>query len=575
MKKLVWLMLLCLCLCSAAAHAAFDPKAMAIDSLTEVYGYTLEEAEAFRFVDDNAGTLIFYPAEHPTYAYFMTYNANGFIGLESPFHVNFSGYPGEGAIRDFLRNAQANQWFTHWTAEARTATQAMLNDCCITPARQLALALMQDDVPAGQLIQGFFSSCFGDEMNWPEAVTEWRNDLLAQNGAEPFPLSLTPAEGIYSYVLPHGIRYSETTVCEFKGAVPDVLQAVFQAEPHLEGWTCLTGAMFTTENVSNYGPYTGYALAAFEKDSQRLLVALDLINGQWSVYPIGTNALYQDPSLELSITGSEQDITCLIRYDSDNGVQTFRVSLTNPTTETYGHCMLVLIRSYSAVSASGQDRLSIDLDSSSYDCWDFVEQHGDTRTSTKVSVKYPIFLGLRDIEDFPITAAQAQAMASPLPEGYVMANSVHLRKDHSSHSADLGTLQGGTLLPVLGTVPGDPYDWIQTELGLLKGYVCQMYTSLTDSPTGTITNEYPLAIAQARNHLQLKNGTGLFAGTVQELAAGTQMRIIMENGSWFYVVVPREGHKDPWLMDTEGTYGFVKKTDVETGALAIQLDWKN
>ena len=52
------------------------------------------------------------------------------------------------------------------------------------------------------------------------------------------------------------------------------------------------------------------------------------------------------------------------------------------------------------------------------------------------------------------------------------------------------------------------------------------------------------------------------------------MRVIMEKDDWLYVVVPREEYHDTWMMDVNGTYGYVKKSDVSIGTLEIQLDWQ-
>ena len=69
----------------------------------------------------------------------------------------------------------------------------------------------------------------------------------------------------------------------------------------------------------------------------------------------------------------------------------------------------------------------------------------------------------------------------------------------------------------------------------------------------------------------LKNGTGLFAGTVASFPAGTKMHVVMEDGDWLYVDVPR-GEME-YLMDPEGTFGYVKKEDVLMASMICMLDW--
>lgn len=574
MKKSTWVLLICLCLIATVTHADYDPKQAAISSLTEVFGYTVEEADAFCFEDDGVQKLTYYQPEHPEWAYTLIYNAQGSISWEMPFHSNYSSYPGENSVRWFLRQAQEGQWFTRWNEENRSNAQTALINGDISPDRQLSIALSQNDVAADQLIQAFFTSCYGPEQNWPKAVSGWRDEVLDQYGVTLSRTTAIPEKGTVEYVIPHGITYSETTVCEFKGEVPEELQTVFQAEPRLNGWKCITGVMFTIpENpLSNY---SGCGVAAFEKDGERLLVGFEQTMGQWILYPIGTNALYQDPALELSITGANQNgQTYIIRYDGADGMQAFAFSINNPTGDVWGHAFLCSLKSYEAISADGVDRVSINCDHIRDNEWDFIEQHGDETISETVVTYYPVWMGILDIKDFPRSIALARKTTSPVPEGYVMAGSVHLRKDHSSHSADLGTLQPGTLLPVLDTVPGDPHPWIRTSIGQLKGYVCAEYTTDNVGSTININTSYPMPVAVTKKPVELKNGTGWFAGTVQQLSEGTWMRVIMEKDDWLYVVVPREEYHDAWMMDADGTYGYVKKSDVSIGALEIQLEWQ-
>ena len=83
----------------------------------------------------------------------------------------------------------------------------------------------------------------------------------------------------------------------------------------------------------------------------------------------------------------------------------------------------------------------------------------------------------------------------------------------------------------------------------------------------------PLPVAMCRNTVRLKSGTGLFSPTVSELAAGTKMHIILDQNAWLYVVVPRDERTSDWLMDADGTYGYVKKADVVIAAMESQLEW--
>ena len=47
--------------------------------------------------------------------------------------------------------------------------------------------------------------------------------------------------------------------------------------------------------------------------------------------------------------------------------------------------------------------------------------------------------------------------------------------------------------------------------------------------------------------------------------------LVLEDGGWYYVCVPRE--EMGCLMDVQGTCGWLKKEDVITAGMACQLDW--
>ena len=153
----------------------------------------------------------------------------------------------------------------------------------------------------------------------------------------------------------------------------------------------------------------------------------------------------------------------------------------------------------------------------------------------------------------------------------MLAAGVLLRKDHSSRSKDLGMLKNATVIRVLDWVKGDPYDWVKTSLGGLDGYVAINYTS-AGSDSLCVGREYPMPVAVCLKNVELKKNTGWFGKTAAELVAGTKMHVILEEDDWLYVVVPRGDIG--WLMDVDGTYGYVRRSDVRVGALEACLDWE-
>ena len=80
-----------------------------------------------------------------------------------------------------------------------------------------------------------------------------------------------------------------------------------------------------------------------------------------------------------------------------------------------------------------------------------------------------------------------------------------------------------------------------------------------------------LPVVEAQKEIPLKKGTGLFDGTVQTLPAGTKMHVIIENDDWLYVDVPQG--EIGFLMDVEGNFGYVRKTDVTFLPAIPGLDW--
>lgn len=574
MKKL--LIVIAMCLCCSAALADYDPVPDAYDVLKTVYGYTQEEADAFcmEYLSDHE--LAYYLPEHPEWLYTTTFTKYGVKKCNTPFQSRHSEYQNEGALREFLREAWDKQWFINWSADTRNVVAEAVNKAGITPRRELSLALITDNIPPEQLIQAIFTSCYGVEPNWTAALVGWRNEVLTQYGVSLSPIFDVPESGIIRYVIPVGLNSRETAVCEFRNEIPEELEAFIQIDPHLDGWTCVTGTIFRlVEYPSTRQADIGTGLAAFEKDGQHMLVVLKRMDDEWKFYPIGNNALEQNSSALLSITASNQINTNMnIRYDSNDGMHTFDVSIRTVSNALYDSAPLCYMETYEEVSVSGSDRVYIDMSSSRNDEWTFIEQHNSITKNYDVVVNYPACMGVMDVMDMPRNITKAQAMVSPIPEGYALTTEVHLRKDHSSRAADLGTLQAGTLIRVQDTVSGDPFPWIRTTLGLLRGYVCEQYTTVSSEPASFINHAPPLAVAEAKHDIRLKSGTGWFDRTIQQFSAGTRMRVIMDKGSWIYVVVPREEYPSDWLMDVNGVYGYIKKSDVSIAALGIQLDWQ-
>ncbi|MDO5436311.1 MAG: SH3 domain-containing protein [Clostridia bacterium] len=429
--------------------------------------------------------------------------------------------------------------------------------------------LGSDQADPAQVINEFFICCYGEESGWPAALTEWRNEVLIDYGLSIDLIGDAPEAGSNRYSIDKGMYLQQTDVCEFKGEVSDELIVVFSSEPDLSGWNCTCGAVKST-NGGHSGGVELIGMAVFEKNGTRILVLMDRQKEQWNLWTLGTKALYQDPEMELSVLSDPSYASgFIIRYDCLDGIRMFHAGINDPTDDLRGHFALSDISGYQYVSADRQISHWINIDSNS-GLWTYTQQGTDIQKES-LEVAFSRWLGACDIAEFPDTAEKAHAVPEILPDGYAMTGNVHFRKDHSSRSKDLGTLQSGTIIRIKDTVPGDPFDWIQTSAGGKEGYVASNYTS-AGSDSLHINTEYPLPVAMCRNTVRLRTGTGLFDAVADELPAGTKMHIIMNQGDWLYVVVPRGTIS--WFMDVDGIYGYIKKSDVRIAAMESCLDWQ-
>ena len=62
-----------------------------------------------------------------------------------------------------------------------------------------------------------------------------------------------------------------------------------------------------------------------------------------------------------------------------------------------------------------------------------------------------------------------------------------------------------------------------------------------------------------------------FDGSAGTFPAGTKMYIIPEDGDRLYVDIP--GGKLTWMMDPEGSFGYVRRNDITQASTECQPDW--
>ena len=286
----IWLALCLLCLCGTALGEETTAEYAKVRGmnimeltagLTEIYGYTQEEADQFLCsVTETESTLeyVLYPAEHPNWRYTHVLNRkNGACEDDlSPFSgTNLPGY--EGWLRAILQRAAEESWFENWDEAAMTALYDQMTQWEFRRSARLEAGLGQKNLTAAETVQELFVSTFGDELSWTEPVREWRDEVLAQHGLNRETVSTAPVQGVQRWQA-EGPITGKMTVVEFAGQLPEELQSLYVNEPHLAGWNCLSGAMRLPETAGRS------ALMAFGRGEERLL-AKEWYEQQLANYP--------------------------------------------------------------------------------------------------------------------------------------------------------------------------------------------------------------------------------------------------------------------------------------------------
>ena len=558
-KGVLTLALALLLLFSKTSAQAVSIREFAEGCLTEVLGYTEEEVKDFVFEEREGGVLAYWPKEHPSWVYTTAYRNNVPLESTTPFDTGYTGFCGENAVRELLRTMKEKGWISEWSEESKNA----LLDACLENNVRISTEMYLSE-SAAQGLQGFFESCYGPAAGWTDALFELRDSVFAEYGLtmEELPFHVLGVRRISRRNI-YQSDLTRTYTLFDGGEYPDELKAAF-SDPHLTGWTCHSGALSFDESREKPGKGTGKGLAAFEKDGKRQLVQLVFQDGQWTVYPLGTNALY--PTGDYRVTFDTQQNAFAVQYLlSDDETAAFYLSCGQiKRDDVILSC--TTINSYERVNRKTGEAIWIGVNRSGMPTWQ--------KELTPDGMPYPVanfpsYLGVTPITEFPTTLEAARQSVFPgMPEGYVYSVEVNLRTQRSSRSTSHGVLNAGTLLPVLERLPGDPSEWIRTKVGFLEGFVVDTYVH--DGQTQS-ANLSALPTVEAQKDIPLKKGTGLFDGTVQTLPAGTKMHVIIENGDWLYVDVP-QGEIE-FLMDVDGTFGYVRKADVTFLSIIPGLDW--
>ena len=558
-KGILTLALVLLTLFSSASAQADSIREFAENCLTEVLGYTADEAKDFVFETREDGVLAYWPKDHPTWIYTTAYKNNVPLDSTTPFDTGYTGFCGENAVRDLLRTMKEKGWISEWSEENKAA----LLDACLENNVRISTEMYLAET-AAQGLQGFFESCYGPTAGWTDALFELRDSVFAECGLTPEEIPFhMPGVRSFSRRRDHQKEVLRTYTLFDGGTYPDELKEAF-SDSHLAGWACHSGALMYDEMEEKSGKGTGKGLAAFEKDGKRQLTQLSCLDGQWTIHPLGTNALY--PTGDYRVTFDTQQNAFAVQYRlNDDETEAFYLTPDEAKREQY-NLYFTIVNSYERVNRKTGEAVWISLNGSGMPTWQ--KELSPDGMGYPVA-NFPCYLGVSPITEFPITLEAARASVFPgMPEGYVYSVGVNLRTQRSSRSASHGELKAGTLLPVLERLPGDPSEWIRTRVGFLEGFVVNTYVHDGQTQSGRLS---ALPVVEAQKEIPLKKGMGLFDRTVQTLPAGTKMHVIIEDDDWLYVDVPQG--EIGFLMDADGAFGYVRKTDVTFLSTIPGLNW--
>ncbi len=544
--------------------------------LTELYGYLAEETEKFvyeQICQDGIATLRYWPEGQPNWVYTCTFSlTNGErLSATSPFIGYGAGYPGENSIRCFLRELTDRQLLAHWDKNARATFRTLLEQEDIRPGAALEKGLLSATYTPQQALLDLFIGFYDVPAVWPQAVTEWFEQLLEVHGLEK-PAEQKPEAGITRYRCEAQPPYVLT---EFVLTTPPELAEAF-AHPKLEGWTVFSGAFVTfEESAEDLRKQGELGLAVFAKGEERILCALhkQQNNGKWLVEPVSTTVLPlgSEPVVSRSdplSTGLSRRYQIVFEHGSYQDV-IMQVELDWQLEEH----MLCHVRSYSFTDAASGERYNF---SSAYGNLriDRCAAGEGNRNELDMLSYFPTVVTYMNACDIPelclgLNNDPAEVVNTHLPEGTVVLGGVHLRKETSSRSKDLGMLRAGTIARKLGVESGDPNPWYHVEIGSMTGYVSGAYV---DEEYGHYAQAC-LPVARTLKEISLKEHTGLFAADTAHVPEGCTMHVIMQDGDWLYVCIP-QNQPAAMRMDPDGAFGWIRAEAVLLGATALSLEWQ-
>ena len=445
------------------------------DTLTEVYGYTEEQADHFQFLFHAEGELEYWPDVDHNPATGDT------ISYTTPFYDGgFENYPGEGNIRSVTNVFVENDWLHHWDSDSIAAfSQKVYEWDEIVPTPTLAEGLKSGNISSTDAMRELFLASFGPEETWTYATTIWLKELLGELSDSPNGVNTVShtKDEQFDIELKNGSRCAVSYYLE---TIPEEANLSRFTE---QGWILKEGILADYILPSGHDDMQDTfdrGLFILKKDGQRMGITLIRKDGCWESHPVGPCVL-SDRDFTITLQTGGVDLTFRIEYEPKDG----RIITCNCFAD--GNAFIHL-DNYSITEESSGDRFLLYSEGSGKWFW-LNNRSGQENTGGGDPRYISNVYAMMHFAELPDSPESYEAWNRfPFPDGYYMVTGVHLREQMSSRSRDLGLLNSGTVIHKTGETDGDPFSWYQSELGFLKGYVASQYICVDDIgvPTGDL-----------------------------------------------------------------------------------------
>lgn len=176
----------------------------------------------------------------------------------------------------------------------------------------------------------------------------------------------------------------------------------------------------------------------------------------------------------------------------------------------------------------------------------------------------PARLDIITAAEFPNTQEKLQTLDNAPWSGIggAYVHTANLREQPTGKSRSLGVYRWA-IGEKLGSAPGTEWPWYQLRIGDTVGWMSGAYV-IDDHGQAP-----PPAVAQCSREIILHLSPN--GDVKQTLPAGTAMQILADCDGWYHVVLP-EGDMT-WRLAAEGTYGYVRMSDVAEYATLLNMKY--